>query len=58
MNLAYWALNTAGIGSILVLVVGISVLVGYAAMLRWIWTAPPDPRAGDGQDTPPRGEPA
>ncbi len=57
MNLAYWAVNTAGIGSLLVLGIGAAVLVGYATMLRWIWAAPADQRAADGQDSPVGGEP-
>jgi hypothetical protein len=38
-------MNTAGIGSIVVVVVGLSVFVAYVYMLRWIQTAPRDPVA-------------
>jgi hypothetical protein len=36
-------MDTAGIGSIIVLAVGFFVLVAYVYMLRWIQTAPRDP---------------
>jgi hypothetical protein len=35
-------MDTAGIGSIIVLAVGLSVLAAYYYMLRWIRAAPPD----------------
>lgn len=41
--MGYWFVNTAGIGSIIVLVVGLSVFSAYIVMLRWIQTAPPEP---------------
>jgi hypothetical protein len=41
--MAYWLVDTAGIGSIVVFTVGLSVLVAYIFMVRWIQTAPPDP---------------
>jgi hypothetical protein len=41
--MGYWFVDTAGIGSIIVLSVGFSVLVAYVTMLRWIQTAPRDP---------------
>ena len=44
-----WFLNTAGIGSIIVFTVGLSVFCAYVYLLRWIQTAPPDPAAETGQ---------
>ena len=41
--MAYWLMDTAGIGSIIVVVVGLSVFVAYVYMLRWIQTTPRDP---------------
>lgn len=41
--MAFWFVDTAGIGSIIVLTVGLSVLTAYLYVLRWIQTAPPDP---------------
>ncbi len=41
--MAYWFINTPGIGSIIVFAVGISVFIAYLRMLRWIQTTPPDP---------------
>jgi hypothetical protein len=41
--MAFWFVDTAGIGSIIVLAVGLSVLAAYLYVLRWIQTAPPDP---------------
>lgn len=40
--MAHWFFDTPGIGSIIVFVVGISVLVAYLRMFRWIQTTPPD----------------
>ena len=37
-----WIIDTAGIGSIIVFVVGLSTLGAYFTMLRWIQTAPPE----------------
>ncbi len=37
-----WFFDTAGIGSIIVFVIGFLVLLAYARMLRWIRNAPPD----------------
>lgn len=41
--MGYWLMDTAGIGSIIVLVVGFSILAAYVTMLRWIQAAPRDP---------------
>lgn len=41
--MGHWIVDTSGIGSIIVITVGLSVLVAYIYMLRWIQTAPPDP---------------
>ncbi len=41
--MGYWLVDTAGVGSIIVFVVGLSALAAYAYMLRWIQTAPRDP---------------
>ena len=41
--MAYWLMNTAGVGSIIVVVVGLLVFLAYVYMLRWIQTAPRDP---------------
>jgi hypothetical protein len=41
--MGYWLVDTAGIGSIIVLAVGFSILVAYITMLRWIQAAPRDP---------------
>jgi hypothetical protein len=41
--MGHWLMDTAGIGSIIVLIVGFSVLAAYVFMLRWIQTAAPDP---------------
>ena len=38
-----WLIDTAGIGSIIVIVVGSSVFGAYLYMLRWIQTTPPNP---------------
>lgn len=45
--MAYWFLNTPGIGSIIVFAVGFSALTGYLTALRWIRAAPPDPKSAD-----------
>jgi hypothetical protein len=42
-----WFLDTAGIGSIIVFVVAISVFLIYVRMLRWIQTTPPDPDSAE-----------
>ena len=39
--MAYWFFDTAGIGSVIVVVVAVSVLVTYIRMLRWIQSTPP-----------------
>jgi hypothetical protein len=44
-----WIIDTAGIGSIIVFVVGLSTLGAYFYMLRWIQTAPPDPAPEPGE---------
>jgi hypothetical protein len=41
--MTFWFVDTAGIGSIIVFTVGLSVMAAYLSMLRWIQTAPPDP---------------
>jgi hypothetical protein len=41
--MGYWLMDTAGIGSIIVLAVGFSILAAYITMLRWIQAAPRDP---------------
>jgi hypothetical protein len=41
--MGYWFVNTAGVGAIVVLSVGLSVFIAYIYMLRWIHTAPRDP---------------
>jgi hypothetical protein len=43
--MGYWFVNTPGIGSLIVFGVGLSVLVAYIRMLRWIQTAPRDEAA-------------
>jgi hypothetical protein len=48
--MGYWLVNTAGIGSIIVLVVGLSAFAAYAYMLRWIQTAPRDPAETPAED--------
>jgi hypothetical protein len=51
--MGYWFVNTAGIGSIIVFAVGLSVLAAYLSMLRWIQTAPSDPApVSTGADQP------
>lgn len=40
--MGHWLMDTAGIGSIIVLVIGFSVLAAYIYTLRWIQAAPPD----------------
>ena len=42
--MVHWFFDTPGIGSIIVFVVGFSVLIAYVRMLRWIQTTPPDPK--------------
>ncbi|RME79048.1 MAG: hypothetical protein D6784_01425 [Chloroflexi bacterium] len=41
--MGFWIVNTPGIGSLIVLTVGLSVFAAYVYMVRWIQTAPPDP---------------
>lgn len=41
--MVHWFFDTAGIGSLIVIVVAISVFIAYFRMLRWIQTAPPPP---------------
>ena len=41
--MGHWLMDTAGIGSIIVLGVGLFVAFAYVYMLRWILGAPPDP---------------
>lgn len=38
--MGHWLADTAGIGSIIVLSVGVLVLAAYILMLRWIQRAP------------------
>lgn len=40
--MGHWFMDTPGIGSIIVLAVGFSILAAYIYMLRWIQAAPPD----------------
>ena len=40
--MGHWLADTAGIGSIIVLSVGVLVLAAYILMLRWIQRAPPE----------------
>jgi hypothetical protein len=42
IGIGYWFVDTAGVGSIIVLGVGFAVFFAYIAMLRWIQTAPPE----------------
>lgn len=41
--MGHWLMDTAGIGSIIVLGVGFCVLAAYIYMVRWIRSAPRDP---------------
>lgn len=41
--MGHWLVDTAGIGSLVVLGVGFSVLIAYLTILRWIQSAPRDP---------------
>jgi hypothetical protein len=41
--MTFWFFDTAGIGSIIVIGVGLSVLMAYIRMMRWIQTTPPEP---------------
>lgn len=41
--MGHWIVDTAGGGSIIVFLVGFSVLAAYVYMFRWIQTTPPDP---------------
>ncbi|GAB4545982.1 MAG: hypothetical protein Kow0063_40210 [Anaerolineae bacterium] len=41
--MGHWLVDTAGIGSLIVMGVGFSVLMAYITMLRWIQAAPRDP---------------
>ncbi len=41
--MVHWFFDTAGIGSIIVFVVAITVFSVYFRMLRWIQTTPPPP---------------
>ena len=45
--MGHWLVDTAGIGSVVVLSVGFLVLAAYIFMLRWIQRAP---REVDSQD--------
>lgn len=40
--MGHWFVNTAGIGSAIVFVVGLSVLAAYYRLLRWVQAAPPE----------------
>ncbi len=40
--MGHWLMDTAGVGSIIVLGIGFSILGAYIYMLRWIQTTPPD----------------
>lgn len=51
--MVHWFFDTAGIGSIIVFVVAISVFIAYFRMLRWIQTTPPPPAEEPaGEETP------
>jgi len=62
--IAYWLINTPGIGAIIVIAIGLGVLIAYTLTVRWIQSAPPDPilitvtepppgeRAGVGSNSP------
>jgi hypothetical protein len=41
--MGYWFVNTAGVGAMVVLTVGLSVFIAYVYMLRWIHAAPREP---------------
>lgn len=41
--MGHWLVDTAGIGSLVVMGVGCFVLIAYVTMLRWIQSAPRDP---------------
>jgi hypothetical protein len=43
MYMGHWLMDTAGIGSIIVLGVGLSVAFAYVYMLRWILCASREP---------------
>ncbi len=38
--MAHWLIDTAGIGSLIVVAVALGVLAAYVRMLRWIQAAP------------------
>jgi hypothetical protein len=40
--MGYWIINTAGIGAIIVGIIGTSVFAAYVLLLRWVVTAPSD----------------
>jgi|GEM_PF-1354324 hypothetical protein len=40
--MAHWIIDTAGVGSLIVLLVAGSVLIAYVLMARWIVQAPRD----------------
>ncbi len=50
--MGHWIIDTAGIGSLIVVAVAVGVFGAYVRMLRWIWAAPHDqgPKAGMRED--------
>jgi len=46
-----WFFDTAGIGSIIVAVVALSVFIAYFRMLRWIQTTPPEEKPEGAETT-------
>ena len=51
--MGFWFVDTAGIGSVIAVGVGLSVFVAYVALVRWIQTAPKD--EPDGAEHPDHG---
>jgi len=48
--MGYWIINTAGIGSLIVFIVGMSVFAAYVYMFRWIQTAPEEVREHENEN--------
>lgn len=40
LGLGHWLIDTAGVGSVIVVVVGLGFLAAYVYMLRWIRQVP------------------
>lgn len=49
--MGHWLIDTAGIGSIIVFMVGFSTLGAYIYMVRWIQTTPPEPAPEPNEST-------